>query len=161
MFPAGSLLTHNCKVDLCPVCLFHQFPVELQLRGVCLDSPVDKFYVLHSSGELHGQGGSRLRWEEVEGRWRITRGGETLARTHSERRDLPLGVNTWLFSDSSCTDPASPHRRLSLHVAVPQPGHFCCEDGLCLESDCVCDGNQDCEDRTDERDCTMLTVRIS
>ena len=64
MFPAGSLLTHNCKVDLCPVCLFHQFPVELQLRGVCLDSPVDKFYVLHSSAELHGQGGSRLSWEE-------------------------------------------------------------------------------------------------
>ena len=69
-------MTDNCKVELCPVCRFLslqvlvlmcpvcrflQFPVELQLRGVCLDSEVDKFYVLHTSTELHGHGGSVLR----------------------------------------------------------------------------------------------------
>ena len=61
LWTLGSLLTDNCKVELCPVCLFPQFPVDLQLRGVCLDSEVDKFYILHSDTELHGHTGSVLR----------------------------------------------------------------------------------------------------
>ena len=48
-------------MELCPVCLFPQFPVDLQLRGVCLDSQVDKFYILHSNTELRGHTGSVLR----------------------------------------------------------------------------------------------------
>ena len=101
---AGTLVTHNCKLQLCPVCRFLQFPVDFQLRGVCLESPVDKFYVLHNSTELHGHSGSLLRWVEEESSWTITRKRETLASLRSESRSLPLGKHLWTFT-SGCSDP--------------------------------------------------------
>ena len=103
---AGTLVTHNCKLQLCPVCRFLQFPVDFQLRGVCLESPVDKFYVLHNSTELHGHSGSLLRWVEEESSWTITRKRETLARLRSESRSLPLGKHLWTFT-SGCSDPGA------------------------------------------------------
>ena len=177
----GLLLKDNCKFELCPVCMFPEFPVDLQLRGVCLASPVEKFYLLHNSTELHGHGGSVLSWAAPEQIWRIrTSNFQSLVTLQSGGGggDLPLGNNQWHFSDSDCSDPGkqietiviirplySPlpgqtSRSLSLHVAAEQPGHFCCGDGLCLSSNMVCDGNQDCADRSDERTCTMVMVGI-
>ena len=104
LMSAGLLLKDNCKFELCPVCMFSDFPVDLQLRGVCLDSQVDKFYVLHNSTELHGHSGSLLRWVEEESSWTITRKRETLARLGSESRSLPLGKHLWTFT-SGCSDP--------------------------------------------------------
>ena len=34
---------------------------------------------------------------------------------------------------------------LKLQLDVEQPGHFCCDDGLCVASEKVCDGVADCE----------------
>ena len=103
--PAGLLLKDNCKFELCPVCMFSDFPVDLQLRGVCLESQVDKFYVLHNSTELHGHGGSVLSWVESETTWRITKNYQSLATLQSDGRSLPLGVNQWSFHTSDCSDP--------------------------------------------------------
>ena len=103
--PAGLLLKDNCKYELCPVCVFADFPVDLQLRGVCLDSPVEKFYVLHNSTELHGHGGSVLSWVSNENTWRITKNYESLATLQSDERSLPLGINLWHFHSSDCSDP--------------------------------------------------------
>ena len=103
---AGLLLKDNCKFELCPVCMFPDFPVDLQLRGVCLDSPVDKFFVLLNSRELLGHGGSILSWDEGERSWRIIKNSQILARTRSDgSRSLPLGVNQWDFTNSDCSDP--------------------------------------------------------
>ena len=103
---AGLLLKDNCKFELCPVCMFPDFPVDLQLRGVCLDSPVDKFYVLLNSRELLGHGGSVLSWDEGERSWRIIKNSQILARTRSDgSRSLPLGINQWDFINSDCSDP--------------------------------------------------------
>ena len=96
----------NCKFELCPVCMFRDFPVDLQLRGVCLDSPVEKFYLLHNSTELHGHGGSVLSWDDGEQSWRIVKNSQSLARTRSGGgRSLPLGVTRWDFTSSDCSDP--------------------------------------------------------
>ena len=105
---AGSLLKDNCKFELCPVCMFPEFPVDLQLRGVCLASPVEKFYLLHNSTELHGHGGSVLSWAAPEQIWRIrTSNFQSLVTLQSGGGggDLPLGINQWHFSDSDCSDP--------------------------------------------------------
>ena len=103
----------NCKFELCPVCEFREFPLDLQLRGVCLDSPVEKFYVLHNSTELHGHGGSLFSWDDGEKTWRITSNSQSLARLQSARgeRELPLGLNQWEFTHSGCSDPGNQPRQ--------------------------------------------------
>ena len=110
---AGLLLKDNCKFELCPVCMFPDFPVDLQLRGVCLDSPLDKFYVLHNSTELHGHGGSVLSWVSNENTWRITKNYESLLTLQSDGRSLPLGTNLWHFHSSDCSDPGKQTTDLS------------------------------------------------
>ena len=39
---------------------------------------------------------------------------------------------------------------------MEQPGHFCCDDGACVDSELVCNNFPDCEDRSDERDCELI-----
>ena len=87
--------------------------MDLQLRGVCLDSPVEKFYVLHNSTELHGHGGSLFSWDDGEKTWRITSNSQSLARLQSARgeRELPLGLNQWEFTHSGCSDPGNQPRQ--------------------------------------------------
>ena len=100
---AGFLLKDNCKYELCPVCLFPDFPVDLQLRGVCLESQVDKFYVLHNSTELHGHGGSVLSWEDGENSWRqssplsLVELQRDLALIGPEVHDIAGAINNQLF----------------------------------------------------------------
>ena len=72
--------------------------------------------------------------------------------TKDTTTDFPIGVNGWHFLDSDCVDPGQQVsyctvlyctvlyctgqqvRSLNLHLEVEQPGHFCCEDGTCVDS---------------------------
>ena len=148
----GYLLTDNCRVELFPVCKFSNFPVDFQLRGVRLDGPADSFYLLKSPTELKGHGKSSIKWIESENVWKIVNSTSTLAvLTGAQSVSLPLGEGLWQFSGTE-------ERTLSLHSALAQPGHFCCGDGSCLDSNSVCDGRQNCPDRTDEQDCQMVLL---
>ena len=71
--------------------------------------------------------------------------------------DLPLGSHAWYFTDgSSCSEPGQPWRRLNLHLPVPQPGHYCCHDGECINSDLVCDSFDHCDNGEDEDKCSLI-----
>ena len=50
------------------------------------------------------------------------------------------------------------YRTLNFHLAVEQPGHFCCDDGSCIDSELVCNNFANCEDRSDERNCTNIDL---
>ena len=69
-----------------------------------------------------------------------------------------LGINRWYFRNKSCTDPGVDYKILSFHLDVEQPGNFCCEDGSCIDSDLVCNNFPDCDDRSDERNCGIVTL---
>ena len=36
------------------------------------------------------------------------------------------------------------------------PGHFCCDDGTCIQSGHVCDNVRHCRDHSDEADCGLV-----
>ena len=60
--------------------------------------------------------------------------------------NFPLGVNQWQFLDVDCTDPDE------------ESGNFCCDDGTCIDSELVCNGFSNCDNGTDESNCTFMNL---
>ena len=143
----------------CPVCILQPL-TRLQLRGVCETSSVDTFYILQPGGALLGYRHSILEWSQLFMRWEIISllNNQTLAFSiGTVTAALPLGIHRWNFTDEKCTDP---HREydMNLHLAVTQPGTFCCDDGLCIDSELRCDVKKHCTDSSDEKNCDLIQL---
>ena len=102
---------------------------------------MDIFYLMKNSFEFLGYLGlSSITFSPSEQTWAIKSldPGSTLAVKPG--LDLPIGKHWWNFTVENCGKDT-----LKLHLDVEQPGHFCCDDGLCVESEKVCDGIADCQ----------------
>ena len=49
-------------------------------------------------------------------------------------------------------------RTLNLHRDLPEPGNFCCDFGTCIDSELVCNNLHDCEDKSDEENCSLVML---
>ena len=122
---------------------FDGFPNNFILRGVCLDSKVDSFFLMKSSTEFLGYIQTRMIFSVSTARWEIvstTNDREVLAymKSSDPANNFPLGLHQWKFLSSNCTDRGdSQLRSLHLHLEVELPGNFCC-DGACIDSQLVC-----------------------
>ena len=110
-----------------------------------------------SSVEFVGLIGSRMKY--ADGKWEIrdSFSKEILAQMNGTSQ-MPLGMNQWHFPQSKCSDEGKDYRTLSFHKYVEQPGHYCCNDGICFTSEYVCDGAQHCDQGEDEEDCKMIDI---
>ena len=77
------------------------------------------------------------KWEIIS-----TRTGSILAEILGNGT-IPIGLQRWKFLDDKCKDKNG--TLLNLHLDVPQPGHFCCSDGECINSNFVGDDVTHCE----------------
>ena len=148
----------DCISKVCPICHLEELK-RFQLRGICLDSSVDTYFVMRSNREFLGLLKSRIIFSDEESRWQIVNSSDStkvLAFMETGETKFPVGRQMWKFLDVNCTDPGKTVRQLNFHVDVPQPGHFCCEDGACIDSQLVCNNFPDCSDRSDERDCSVI-----
>ena len=154
------LFNHLCSQPSCPVCQMTRPAQTFVLRGACLHSSVDSHYVMRSSTEFQGYIQTRMVYSAKTARWeivQITNTSHILAVMETEDGDnFPLGLHPWYFLDSDCTDPGVRFRSLNLHLEVEQPGHFCCDDGTCIQSNLVCNFFPDCKDGGDEKNCTFM-----
>ena len=111
-------------------------PVRLMLRGLCSHVEADRFYYLAASkSEFLGMFSTKLTFSTQLDRWVLMemRGDKVIA---TPENNFPLGRQPWFLD--SCKDPeTSSTRTLSLHLDVEQPGHFCCDDGSCIDSEMV------------------------
>ena len=104
---------------------------------------------------------SSLVWSQLNQRWEILdlRNDQVIA-TKAGSQEYPLGVHQWRFENNSCHDPQSNwSRSLKFHLAVEEPGNFCCSDGLCVPSELVCDNVEHCQDGADEEHCQLVHAR--
>ena len=158
-----SLFDGFCSEVSCPVCEVTSAVKNFVLRGVCLETPVDNFFVMKTSTEFHGYIQSKMLFSQTTGRWEIVNVRDSrdlfAYMVPSNEGEFPIGTHLWRFVAGNCTDPGSDLRSLNFHREVDQPGHFCCDDGSCIDSQLVCNNFADCEDRTDERNCTFLHFR--
>ena len=132
-----ALVNRMCSGLWCPVCQLRSSNQNFILRGVCQDSSVDSTFVMKSSTEFMGYIQTKMTYSVTSHRWEIVNvtNRQLLAfMTAGPRNFHPIGRHHWHFLDTNCTDPGVEVRSLNLHLEVQQPGHFCCDDGTCIDS---------------------------
>ena len=152
-------LDNTCSYEYCPVCEVPEM-TAFHLQGVCKDSLIDRFYVLLTPTELLGYIQNKMIWSEVNYRWEIIKitTNETMAYMNATSF-FPFATHPWYFVDGSeCSDQGQNWRKLNFHLKVKQPGNICCDDGTCVNSNWKCDGEIDCKDSSDEKNCEMIVV---
>ena len=174
-----DFLTHKHLVsdfNLVPTfCDVKEIP-RFRLRGSCEDSGLDTYYILQIEGNIikplllgytsakiqPTMGSSGQTWQIVDARNGTILASTNLTFTYSQTGQvqsefLPIGQRKWTFHGTNCrTNSSVAWREMNLHLAVVQPGHFCCGDGTCISSELRCDNNHDCVDASDEMDCQMI-----
>ena len=116
-----------CSARTCPICQVR--PTDFTLRGVCLDSKVDKFYFTERFDSFLGYINSRLIFND--GRWEIvnsTDPSQVLAFMESQaEREFPVGKHDWYFLDSNCTGLIElnhiSQNQFSLQIQAGSPDH--------------------------------------
>ena len=96
-----------------------------------------------------------MEFSRKDYKWTIYESSTNITLAYTKKR-YPVGSNKWYFINESCTDDGMDYRTLNFHPFVKQPGYFCCNDGLCIDAEFVCDGSIDCTDGNDEFECQMI-----
>ena len=147
-------LCNNLGIPVCKVVGY----VEFTLDGVCKQSVVDSHYILQPNGIFLGFTNTEIVQNNNSKHWEIwNRKNKTLI-ANSKTKEFPFGVNEWHILDVNCTDSGQPWRQLNLHLKVDRPGHFCCDDGACIDSSLACDGDYHCDDDSDEKHCKLVNL---
>ena len=160
---SGQFYDDLCSQPACPVCQLEPLsPPRLMLRGLCPHLNADRFYYLapQSRAEFWGLHNTKLTFSADRRRWEMVEmidEEKVLAfMLDPHTNSFPLGLHSWQFTASNCSDPGEKHRDLALHLEVEEPGHFCCGDGSCIDSELVYDQVLDCLDRSDEENITFI-----
>ena len=152
-----SLAPSICKTD--PAVNFHLF-------GLCGDTLMDDNYILKDFNglTLYGDKTVSIKFDESSAQWTaLTKDGTLLATIKASERSLLLGTHNWtIYSDSLDCQlhfKGNPHT-LPLNLNSCNDDEFNCNDGSCKSLARKCDGISNCQDSSDEFQCSkILTER--
>ena len=151
----------------CAICARSSQPI-LRLRGLCpstalegdVFTPVNK----RPDGSLAylGLGKTNINYDEASHRWILTKLDDpeqrTWASSSATKGSGLLGSSEWTFHNDSreCSSTASYQLTLTLTGCLGE--EFTCTNGDCVPMETRCDGKVDCEDTSDEEDCTLAVL---
>ena len=99
--PGYEVQDYVCSDRTCPICEVK--PTEFTLRGVCLNSAVDKFYFTERFDDFLGYSTSRLMYAVSRDQWEIVNNTNTNQVLAVMEGGCPVGLNRWYFQDTNCT----------------------------------------------------------
>ena len=166
---AGRLFDVGCQstsTQFHCLCQLEQPPL-LRLRGLCKGSNIDTHFTLQSvngSNVFMGLKGTLIRFlskSYVAKWWLDINLMNTSASTPGEESSLALGKRMWsIQSDSGQCYGGQPHNR-QLKLSGCSEGEFTCGNGDCVAMEARCDQALNCQDKTDEVNCTTVVLEES
>ncbi|XP_047474147.1 uncharacterized protein LOC125028711 [Penaeus chinensis] len=146
-----------CSTETCVVCNFTRTPT-LRLRGLCSESLLDRTFSIGDYEDkqlaLDGQTHTRIIW--AQGTWRMeSRLYENLEAwiVGDKQEELPVGVHTWQVRGDVCED-----EKMQLLLTFCGKDLYTCNDGTCISMDGRCNQRTDCDDQSDEMNCSLIRI---
>jgi hypothetical protein len=148
-----------CSLSSASICSFADHTPRLLLRGNCPESELDThFHAVRRGDALVWMGltGTIIRYESSQKSWVAhVLASDAWAISEGALSGLAVGSASWLlYENRHCTVRSVENRTLSLTSCGPS--EFNCNNGDCIGLEARCNGVQDCEDGSDETDCSVL-----
>ena len=165
----GRVYDYDCSVEAgvqfqC-VCGFLNIPV-LRLRGLCKESNIESHYTLkYLNGSITYKGltGTDIKFSSLGSyKWTLVVNlKETEAYAMANEKSYILGKQEWnIIADSFDCENGEQHKRI-LKMSGCNDGQFTCKNGECVKMEARCDQVLNCEDNSDEVDCSIVVLEES
>ena len=149
----------NCdQQTLCTVCSIQDDPV-FTVKGSCSSSNIDYNYYMNldSKNEIYnyeGYKGNNIS-KDFKGIWNTKAHSFSTELKSKSSSSSIVGRQIWNHDDEMCEESGEKH----LTISVCEFGtEFTCDSGHCIDIKLKCDGNVDCDDRSDENRCTLIKL---
>ncbi|XP_068246271.1 uncharacterized protein [Palaemon carinicauda] len=160
----GQWADQQCRKSfkVCVMC-FLRLPVFIRFRGICDATLYDDRFVMagmkNQKPYFRGYYRSQLYFTD-EGFWKLERIG--INDTYATKEDdgsisFPIGRHLWTFSHGFCEKEKGAPLSLTF-TQCAKNDEFTCDDGTCIPIREVCDRRVQCQDLSDETDCSMVVL---
>ena len=135
--------------------------LTLTMSGMCERSAFDTFYHMDNDEKgfviFYGFDSSIIRYDTKERLWVLTieHKPSIMATCESELTSFVLGNHDWkVTNDFGCFSGGTEVKRVSLSTC--RLDQYTCNNGLCVDLVSRCNGQVDCEDKSDELECRIM-----
>lgn len=156
----GFWAFQECSLKRCTACRLDRLK-RLRLRGLCFDDQLEAQFRLagYQDGRplFRGFTNKVILWDKAAGRWTLMNAGTnaTIMSSLSVPFELyPLGKHRWEIAKDMCGSKAGDTILASLSACTPD--QFMCNVGDCIQMHQRCNYRFDCEDHSDETDCSVV-----
>ena len=154
------------RETLCTVCSISGTPV-FTIKGVCYHSAIDwNYYMMfdeyHKIQYFDGSKETKILPIEGNGAWksdtkrRVIPNYEFKSLENETYSVSPIGRKNWSLKDTTCNQDM--HTASLAISSCDFKTKFTCNTGTCVQRNQRCDGNEDCDDGSDEKLCYLVEI---
>ena len=145
-----------CKIE-------HSFEKNtfLKLRGLCSSTFFDDTYVPRFKDGFimyYGVKSTIIEYDVAKKTWFMYRSYDpsVIAESKATYGSLVIGNHLWQISNDSKCDLSTVKKTITLTSC--SASEYTCDDGLCIDINLRCNGDNDCDDKSDEINCRKISI---